>query len=383
MRLRSLTLSGFTNFREPVAFGPLDDLNVVYGPSNAGKSNLLRAIELYLRLLGAGEGVSKSQPQILDNPERETAALLEGLTEKPLTFSAEWQISEKALQENNLTPEQPFSRLVTLLELRPANRSFELRVQKWIVGDQDFAAVEKEQDPRGVQFAQQLRRLVADARPFLFEKPVLPQAWLGQAPELFPQRLRDLLFDARQSTNQEQRRRWMLFSRLAASFQEELGEGSWETTFDRSTGAADLVYLRGEEVLKLERMGAGIQRLAALLAELCLAQERIVCAEEPECRLSPELQRRFCAMAARVIEAGVGPRQLFVSTHSPLIAAAGSAFRLSLEAGGPLLERTPWDAAGAPAGAAEPGLGKLIGLVEELATLDPDQLAGSAAGVAG
>ena len=58
MQIVSFTVQGFANFIQPVRLGPLEAVNVVYGHNNAGKSNLLRAVELYFRLLGAGEIIS-------------------------------------------------------------------------------------------------------------------------------------------------------------------------------------------------------------------------------------------------------------------------------------------------------------------------------------
>src|SRR4051794_712169 len=101
MRIKSFRVQGFANFTGPVSIGPLEELNVLYGPNNAGKSNLLRALELYFRLLGAGESVTKAQTQILDHPDDDLECLLRNGVNRqnplPIAFSVEWQIPDRVL----------------------------------------------------------------------------------------------------------------------------------------------------------------------------------------------------------------------------------------------------------------------------------------------
>jgi hypothetical protein len=389
MRIESFQVQGYANFSQPVVWGPLAEINVLYGPNNAGKTNLLGALELYLLLLGAGEAVTKAQRQILDQmSERLRARLAVALNRTeavPIQYSVQWSLTDHDLERYGLFPETPCNRVLTELELAPSNRTFELRIMKWMMGGTDVAGLDRGRDASIVGFGQQVRRLLADARPFQQEQPIPPFTMAGAGGEPFPQWLRDALFDARQSGSADGRRRWRLFAEAAATLRAELGEGSWETTFDRGGGRADVVYLRGEEALTLESMGSGLQRFAGLLAELALIQEPWVGIEEPEWRLSPAFQHRLLRTAARILEAGTGPRQLFVSTHSPTIAAGGAAFALEPGEAAPTLKAQPWaagtmgldgDAAASPGGPAD--LGSLIGLVESLAEIDPTQLVAEA-----
>ena len=66
----------------------------------------------------------------------------------------------------------------------------------------------------------------------------------------------------------------------------ELGPGEFETAFDRSTGRANLVYSSSEKTLSLDRLGAGVQRLVALLGSLVLARATVVGVGEPELGLT-------------------------------------------------------------------------------------------------
>lgn len=387
MRIEQFRVSEFANFSQPVAWGPLKEINLLYGENNVGKSNLLRAVELYFHLLGVGEAVTKSQRQIVDAPSAELSALfdasfprLRGTEPRPLVFQVEWSLTEEDLRESGLFPDHPCWRVETFLEATPTGRSVDLRILRWALEGNDVAQLEKDTHPALVGFAQQLRRLLADARPFQFELPVLPVARLGNSNALFPQDLRDALFDARQSVAPEARRRWTLFAELAGTLAKEVGPGAWETTFSRADQSADLVYLNGDQVITLEELGSGIQRVAALLAELCLCSERWVLLEEPEWRLSPALQARLVRLSRRVLDANVGPRQLFVTTHSPTLAAQGEAFSVERDGEVPKVIAKPWDLSAGLAIddeeeiASTPELGDLIGLVETLADIDPEVL---------
>ncbi|MFN3652118.1 MAG: ATP-dependent nuclease [Armatimonadota bacterium] len=381
MRIESFTVSGFANLTRPVTLTPLEDVNALYGPNDVGKGNLLRALELYFRLMGIGEEVTKTQVKILDISSDEASAWLTSSFNRyeaaPVQLEARWQISERDLERYGLFPEHPCGTMTTGLELKSLGRAVELRVTRWLLQDKDVAQLDRTRDAALTGFAQQLRRLVSDARPFQQEQPILPVAWLGRESEEFSQAQRDALFDARQSASPGPRRRWALFAALAGTLQPELGEGSWETVYDRETGRADIVFIRGEELIRLEQLGSGLRRFAGLLAEVALAEHPVLCLEEPEWRLSPELQGRLIKLVQQVVHSGVGPRQLFLTTHSPYLAGASAAFAVDRRDGGPEVERRPWGealAAETSAAGTSDDLGGLIGLVESLAELEPEQI---------
>src|SRR5688500_2245189 len=120
MRLRSFTVQGFANFVQPVSIGPLDEANVVYGPNNAGTSNLLRAVELYFRLLGSGEAVTKTQQQMLDDADPAFSDLLaisfNRKNPEPIRFTVDWTISDKTLEHYGLFGELTCNAISTVLQ---------------------------------------------------------------------------------------------------------------------------------------------------------------------------------------------------------------------------------------------------------------------------
>lgn len=383
MRLNSFGVRGFANLSGPVELGPLRDINVIYGPSESGKSNLLRALELYFYLLASSETVNKLQVQSLETASGRFAALLETAFHRtdpvPIQFRAEWQIDSATLAASGLSREIPGDTLRTEIELRSLNRRPETSVKIWQIGDKDAAQLDRLQEPAIVGYAQQLRRVCADARPFQFDEPVYPLWRLVDSGEHFPQSLREQLFDAAQSTSSEARRRWEIFARLAQSARPSAaGQAGWRTGFDRKAGRANLLWVDGDEILSLDQLSAGVQRYTFLVAALCLQELPWILMEEPEWRLSPQLQARFVAAARQVIQSGLGPRQVFISSHSPALAAAGHPFLLEWRDGEPVAKQAAPASSvaesGTDAGAGD-DLDSLIGLVDELSEIDPDALA--------
>jgi predicted ATPase len=386
MQLRSFIVEGYGPFQKPLALGPLHDLNSLYGPTNVGKSSLLRAMELYFRLLGAGEGVAKAQRQMLDDADPMLLERIEAAIHRteptPIIFRAEWEVSADDLESAGLTSEFDCSRVMTALELGCVPRMPDLKILSWFLGKTDISGydhADKTNEGGMARQGRQIRRMLADARPFQQDQAILPFRFLGDDPDPFPQSLRDRLFDARQSVVPLQRRRWDLFQELAGGVKAELGPGSWETTFDRSTNEAGLVYLQPAGPLHLSQMSAGLLRLVSLTAELCLSEERYLALEEPEWRLSPELQARLRNVARRVVRERVGARQVLISTHSPYLTAGTQAFKLGRAEDKVVAEAKPWEELGSVSVADDEGesaepLGNLIGLVESLAEIEPEKL---------
>ena len=391
MHIRTFTVEGFAGFTRPMAVGPLHGINVFHGANNTGKSCLLRAVDLYFRLLGAGEAVTKAQRQILDDAPAELLERIQAAVSRtepvPIIFRVEWEISQRALQDAGLPLDHECARVLTVLEVNAIGRTPDLKIESWFLGQKDVSSLDKGdkgEDGALVHFGQQIRRLLADARPFQQDQPILPFVFIGDGAELFPQELRDRLFDARQSLTPASRRRWTLFAELAGSVSNELGPGEWDTSYTRETSAGDIVYLQKEGPVRLEHLGAGLQRFLRVVAELCLAEERVVAMEEPEWRLSPELQTRLIRMTRRIVREGIGVRQVLISTHSPYLCAGTQPFRMEVVDGSPVAEQAMWEVAGLEpaqedveeqaAGDETAALGNLIGLVDSLAALEPDAL---------
>jgi hypothetical protein len=378
MRLQSFRVTGFAHFTQPVALSSLAPINVLHGANNGGKSTLLRAMDLYFRLLGIGESVTREPVLTFDPDEVDLRDLIDGgfhwENPGPITFLANWSVSQGELERYSLAQDKPLGHVTTELELRRAGRQYELRVLRWLHKDRDLSQVDRAREGAAAQYAGQIRRLLADAVPFAYDRPIPPFRTVTGAVAGFPQEISNALFDARQSLAPRQRKRWTLFSHLMGVLEPEIGPGAWDTAFERVTGDATLIFVTGERALPISRFGGGVQRFISLAAELALAREPWLALEEPEWRLSPDLQRRLLQVMDRILEAGVGPRQLYLTTHSPILGAAGRPFEVGMADGAPTVDARPY--AGDPEAAPGAGtsLSGLLGLVEELADMEPEEL---------
>jgi hypothetical protein len=153
-----------------------------------------------------------------------------------------------------------------------------------------------------VGFAESVRAFIAGTfflqteettRPFALVDPYHKAEEGGAERGLVPPSLRDALFDARQSSDRHRRTRWALFNQLMQELEPELGSGEFDTAFERSTGRADLVFDTGGVTTPIDRLGAGVQRMAALVGSLVLARAMLVGFSEPELGLAPTAQQRL------------------------------------------------------------------------------------------
>src|SRR5438876_859776 len=161
MRLNSFTVDGYKNLTEPVTFGPLSEINVLHGPNNVGKSNLIAAIELFFGLLGVGTQVSKEQFTPMDAneaiPGHPFAEIFHAASPAPIQLQAELSLPEQELQAANITPECPTDPCTITLELTPVASGAQLRVTQFQIGKVDVA-----KDGSGpVGFAEALRAFIA------------------------------------------------------------------------------------------------------------------------------------------------------------------------------------------------------------------------------
>jgi hypothetical protein len=396
MRLNSFTVEGYKNLTAPVTFGPLGDLNSLHGPNNAGKSNLIQAIDLFFGLLALGNQVSKDQFVTLDAgeqvPGHPFSEIFTAGSPNTIRLQAEISLPEQELRDFNLEPEAPTDPCEITLELMPVASGGQLRVTQFQLGKVDVA--KDSSGPLG--FAESLRAFIAGTfflqseettRPFVLVDPYQRSGEAGSERGLVPQRLRDALFDARQSQDRARRARWTLFTQLMRELGPELGPGEFDTAFERSTSRADLVYDSGQVTLSIDRLGAGVQRMAALVGSLVLVRGTLVAVCEPELGLTPSAQQRLqCALGSLLAATG-GAGQLFFTTHSPILGGGEHTFAVAVVEGTPTLEQRPCEGAGvlppladlpAASGAAPGDLDALIGLVDQLAELEPEELVGAA-----
>jgi len=75
------------------------------------------------------------------------------------------------------------------------------------------------------------------------------------------------------------------------------------------------IYIGDDKSIKIDRLGAGVERAVRMLVEMIGFKDRIFLLEEPENDLHPTALKAFL----EVIDESLGSNQLFVSTHSPIV----------------------------------------------------------------
>lgn len=400
MRINSFTVEGYKNLIQPVTLGPLGAIHALHGPNNIGKTNLLGAVDLFFALLGVGNHVSRDQYVSLDQNEQiegyPFAQIFNSREPGPIRWQVELALPEEELRASGVEPECATDPTTISLELTPVASGAQLRVTQF-----QMAAMDVARDGSGPTiFAESLRAFIAgtffqsdrSSRPFALVDPYRAGNADCSANGLVPQHVRDALFDARQSVESDLRRRWALFQQLMRALEPELGAGEFDTAFDRATGRANLVYSSGDTTLAIDQLGAGVQRLVALVGSLVLARAPLVGLGEPELGLSPSAQQRLLRAVRSLLASPDGPSQLLFTTHSPVLGSTEGAFAMHAVDGVPAVEQRSLEGAGipgmddlppdGPASGAGPGdLDQLIGLVDQLAEMEPHQLVGAAPAV--
>jgi len=158
---------------------------------------------------------------------------------------------------------------------------------------------------------------------------------------IVPQRLRDALFDAKESREGTTVRRWELFVEAMQQFESILGPGWFATAFDRQSNQADLVLDSGNVRVPVDLLGSGVQQIVALLGQLLMTPATLVGIEEPELNLRYTLQKQLLKALQQITASEYGPEQIFLTSHSPAFEAEEHFFGMEMSGDGPTLSRRP------------------------------------------
>lgn len=289
-------------------------INVFIGKNNSGKSNILRALRLLSHVASAlGSSVpvdprvdshnrSGARPKILvrmspgsfvprDSPFREAIS-------KAVPY---WDI-----QWDPQTGEEPDSPQIRALDDRHLDwydRAFGFKQQELF----DPASVAARLFPRLCERATEALKMLR--KPIFI--PEFREIRGGQAQEggVFQgqniiARLRDMQHPA--VGHEDQRETFREIQRLVSVLLDE-PDLSLEIP-----GTEDVIYVNRQNVrLPLASFGTGLHELIILCVVLAFHKNSIVCIEEPEIHLHPELQRKFLHFIAEHTD-----NRYFITTHS-------------------------------------------------------------------
>jgi hypothetical protein len=358
MRLQRFEVQGYKNLRQRVVLEDLGAINVIHGENNVGKSNLLQAIGLFFRVLShmSQEGLVVEVNHVMYRAVKEWNKLgfpaaeifdLEAPPSRPATIELGVRVSLDDEDMQELGIDEGAQHADVELHISRDFDKISLRFPMIRLGERDQA---------GSSHDDLARRLVT-----LLSRRHLPQAGdtverfalLGTDRRLWDKRgeeSRDLvqaelllqLYDAKESMEPQRYRRWELFTETMAHFSDILGKGSFIALFQRlpEPGRARLVWQTEHARILVELLGSGAQQIVAIVARLLMSDATIVAIEEPELNLRFSLQRRLYERFEDITAADTGPRQIFLTSHSPAF-ESGAFYGVKATPAGPVVERRP------------------------------------------
>lgn len=378
MLIERFEVEGYKNFRAPVALaGPngsaLGAYNVILGENNIGKSNLLEALALGLRLLAMPEvqaGLRTSEFVAVPNgllPWHDDGRPHELFTlgGPPIArFSYVLRLTPAELRAAGVERDGVGERIVVAVTLRLNGERREANaVLHGVSGDNSRAETLHDSHPAVTALRCAVWRPRAgggtpralNTLALLWEGAALP---LDRHPEpsvaprprrtsrgLVGQSLQDALWDLANSEAAPSITRWEAFQALASRFLgatyhrsahppagRSLGAGGVGLLYDRSQQRATLVAEVDGQRVPAHLLGNGPQQVLGLLANLLVTGADVILIEEPEIHLLKRHQGQLRLLLEEVLRVPGGPQQLFLTTHSAEFAASDAAARHWLHA---------------------------------------------------
>lgn len=348
MQLRSFKAQGFKNFQQPVVLEDLGPLNVIHGPNNVGKSNLLQAIELFFFLMGLDHdpmGFPSLPMQTILQLTDETLAgaglprtdIFNLAGPSPILLEAVLLTEPAELRAVGIDPDVlPLDWVRIAVELRWMGSYVGYTMPRFETRDgKDYVTITKTV-PEFAQLAT-FAKLVAlaprsstDADTRFARIPV---------ERLVAPGLALALYDARESTEIDIARRWDRFVEAMGEFEDILGKGRFVVTYDRKAEEAQILYQTHNARIPLRLLGSGVQQLATQLGITLVTGASIVAVEEPELNLRYTMQLRLREVLSKLIGGPGGLDQIFITTHSDAFEAGPHFYYMEPTPDGPRAEK--------------------------------------------
>lgn len=234
----------------------------------------------------------------------------------------------------------PLAGMEVRLELMPQQRTFERVCKFWLKGADA-------PQPFSVKSLKLLKPLFSEVKATLLRadrqgnrEPIAQRRYLERQVILSQETCLELL-DAESSTEKEIHAQWQLFVDLMKQFQPTTRMDELSVHFDRREQRAFLAFKGGGQRYLLQDLGTGVQQLAALMAHIALNKAPILLLEEPELNLRYDLQVQLRELLQKLVTLEGGPRQLFVTSHSPAFETGEDFYLLEQQGDVPCITRRP------------------------------------------
>lgn len=336
MRLVSFQVSGFKNFVDPIALPELGPFVVLHGDNNIGKSNLLKAIQLFVSLLPMWADNSmlptKTAQDVSDQDlfrwtqqERSEIFPLGQEVSPPITLRGTFESTSDELLRFGFEDAGRFRNVTVAVQLvwRPERRGSQLSFDEFQLADGTDLA--RRSTPADVANARKCSHFFAGLR-LDGGQPRISSTRRIQAKrtdKVTLTRLAETLHAARDSEERAVAVRWERFEATMDRFAGLLGRGRFVPIWPQNKSAL-LVFQTDTARIPLYLLGSGVQQIVSVVTDLLCSGASIVAIEEPEVHLRTEAQELLREILSELPGKEGAPAQIFLSSHAPTFELASS-----------------------------------------------------------
>lgn len=345
MRFLSFEVEGFKNLVAPVRLDELGAINVLHGENNVGKSNVLRAMEVFFVVLDM-RATSSNAPTIkarlflgsewLVNRKVRVEDLFNYAVPKPIRMTATLTLEPEEVRRAGIEPPGDVREVSICMTLAKAPGGLAVEVERLRFADGKDLATESPESSAGLvgPFAQFL------ATRFLGRRRV-PRVDVDRRIEAVV----DALYDAHVSLDRTEAQQWDRFAEAMSGFNDILGPGRFLPVLPRQTGDEPskprLLFETPTMRIPLHALGTGVQQIIALIGAILTSGAAVVFVEEPEVYLRWALQERVREVLAGLVGKEGAPSQLILTSHSGAFETGGSFYLMQRGDPGPTVQRRP------------------------------------------
>lgn len=345
-KILGFSISNFRSFSEKQYVGPFEDINVIIGPNNSGKSNILRYIRNVYPHLARRDGYTVRE---FDNPRRraidnETFSIL---LHRPFSGVSNAEVLRSALERHPAASLRRANEYWVDFRLNNNGR-FDPDFEMYKQGDQQYKSligqIWRSANPNtsggsfeGNWMPDVMNRVVVGS--IDIPRVVFIPAFrkidsrleeysedYGHDPNSKDMIIEELAELSQPPYNEQQKKK--KFQKIVKFVREILNEPSVdiEIPHDRKT----ITIHMHDKSLPIEALGTGLHELIIIASRAVVASNSVILIEEPELHFHPELQRKFMKFISNETD-----NQYFITTHSAHImdAVPCSIHRVTLESG--------------------------------------------------
>jgi len=353
MYIKSLSVKNYRSLRN-VYIGNLSPVVILYGENNSGKSNVLSFLEQVFKRKREYKELLVDDPGAL---ERQLTNFWDGIienfsdnfyknTNEPIEFTVIIDFTTPELQALGTFPTKFTDKLAKKTHKNHLSlvgkieqidsTTARLRIDAMTINNKDFLIIKDDlpqyltgfsikEAGEALDIFDRLMRNFNDSflrispERFIEREEEIPR---GSKLDLEPDKLKNWLFQTNLNRDTEG-----IFQEIVSSFEKTPFQYG-KLSLARLEPILIELYIEQSNSVKLPigRKGSGVQQVLMILSYVAMTKARFIGIEEPEINLSPKSQKSvYENLRNLVMSAGRVVDQVFVTTHSPVIARRSGA----------------------------------------------------------